>query len=134
MNNSQIIRYNRIIYIIYYRYFLYIPYTLPKRLVVYAVVLAVWHRRGPCILLFYNNMFRRTPVPHLPSSDQQWNVAGTEPHVHCCVVCRPDERPVPRPAFSTKTLPVPVAIHSMRARETQDDTFCFRPKTDTVVA
>lgn len=42
----------------------------------------------------------------------------------------PDERPVARPAFSTETLPIPVAVHFIW-RDARKTPFVFAPKADT---
>jgi hypothetical protein len=44
---------------------------------------------------------------------------------------RPDVRPVPRPAFSTETLPIPVAVHFMARRAKDKTPFVFALKADT---
>lgn len=92
------------------------------------------------ILLLYNknNMLGRTPVPRRPRLEPSIYATGTpknrgrnrnipvRPRAW-----RPDERPVSRPALSTKTLPVPVAaaVHFIFERSRDETPFVFALQT-----
>jgi len=69
-------------------------------------------------------------TPTHPGGESRPEV-GTDRH-HPRSPRRPDGRPVARPAFSTETLPIPVAVHFIWRDAAKDKTpFVFAPKADT---